>query len=340
MFCKNCGQELGENVKFCAKCGTAVNDTADATFNQSMAVNQQVPKKKKGKVFPKLIIGFIILCGIFGMLGTDEESESEICDLEKYVLEDNLNEDTLEKIGFIEDDGYWKTENSDAYFMYEEDYFMLGISDTSKYRYHGICLEDGIEKIKEKLQDTYTLVNDDEIDCTFEKDGYSVVVRKDLVETGKIKELMITDYPSMSQPIDDAADTVSEEGDSEAEGELAEEDYDDASEVEETDVEEEAEDIVNLEWYKGAVDYYFVNPETQIKLEVGFLDDGILDFAFDGVTVLTGAECYEIDGRKIEYACSDGTFVTYSDEEVAKIEIIGSDGYDGTYELEEENTNE
>lgn len=36
MFCKNCGKEIEENVKFCSGCGTAVeNDTSTVTSAQS-----------------------------------------------------------------------------------------------------------------------------------------------------------------------------------------------------------------------------------------------------------------------------------------------------------------
>ena len=55
MFCRNCGNEISEQVKFCPKCGAAV----------SVEENRAVPKKRKGK---KILIAVIVVLVIFIML--------------------------------------------------------------------------------------------------------------------------------------------------------------------------------------------------------------------------------------------------------------------------------
>lgn len=57
MFCKNCGNQLSTDAKFCAKCG--------ATVERSVAINDinsntKVPNKKKVSFLKK----YLILCGI------------------------------------------------------------------------------------------------------------------------------------------------------------------------------------------------------------------------------------------------------------------------------------
>lgn len=64
MFCKNCGKQLEDNVKFCPDCGTATSDQpeAQATVTHTNGTVQGQPEQKS-----KLVAG---LLGIFiGGLG-------------------------------------------------------------------------------------------------------------------------------------------------------------------------------------------------------------------------------------------------------------------------------
>lgn len=63
MVCKNCGKELGENIKLCDGCGTTV-DSAEVT-----------PKKKKSKlVIIILAVVAVVFVGIIALSGSESES--------------------------------------------------------------------------------------------------------------------------------------------------------------------------------------------------------------------------------------------------------------------------
>jgi predicted nucleic acid-binding Zn ribbon protein len=53
MFCKNCGQYLPDNVKFCSKCGTPTNIINQNQNNQN--INTSTKKKKSGCLVAFLI---------------------------------------------------------------------------------------------------------------------------------------------------------------------------------------------------------------------------------------------------------------------------------------------
>ena len=64
MYCKNCGKEVADGVKFCAECGTPVEEIA----TKSAPVEIEKPAKKKKKRHP--ILGTILLVlGIFIIIG-------------------------------------------------------------------------------------------------------------------------------------------------------------------------------------------------------------------------------------------------------------------------------
>lgn len=99
---------------------------------------------------------------------------------------------------------------------------------------------------------------------------------------------------------------------------------------------------VNLKWY--CTDKWFYNAETGSWLEVIYYDDGSLEFAVDGLTVIyysaTGmyGDSYTVSGTSIEYVCNSsngGTRVCYDSAFVPSITISGSAGYDGNYFLQQ-----
>lgn len=66
MVCKNCGKELGENIKLCDGCGTTVDSTEIAP-----------PKKKKGKLAIILwSIIAVVFIGLVALLGSDSDESS------------------------------------------------------------------------------------------------------------------------------------------------------------------------------------------------------------------------------------------------------------------------
>lgn len=99
---------------------------------------------------------------------------------------------------------------------------------------------------------------------------------------------------------------------------------------------------VNLKWY--CTDKWFYNAETGSWLEVIYYDDGSLEFAVDGLTVIyysaTGmyGDSYTVSGTSIEYVCNSsngGTRVCYDSAFAPSITISGSAGYDGNYFLQQ-----
>lgn len=68
-YCKNCGQQLEENVKFCSKCGEKlyvndnVNDNAHQNVNQTYNNSITITKRE----IAISIILTLVTCGIYGV---------------------------------------------------------------------------------------------------------------------------------------------------------------------------------------------------------------------------------------------------------------------------------
>ena len=83
MFCSKCGEQLGEDVVFCPKCGTksVTGGTTDNRQNSNQSIDQlsigQIPKQKRLKPLMVLsIIGFVIFplgfASFFGIENNDD----------------------------------------------------------------------------------------------------------------------------------------------------------------------------------------------------------------------------------------------------------------------------
>ena len=67
MYCKKCGKELNDGVKFCTGCGNPVSESVDLTQSQNTEITEASVNKDKNNI--KYIIAFaaaviIIICGV------------------------------------------------------------------------------------------------------------------------------------------------------------------------------------------------------------------------------------------------------------------------------------
>lgn len=101
MNCKNCGNELEENEKYCGKCGTKVENNISNVETKS---NENTDNKEPIKIkFTYFIIGIVILflipvCMVFinssnGLISSNENANSEI-----YSNNNKINKDWMIKI--------------------------------------------------------------------------------------------------------------------------------------------------------------------------------------------------------------------------------------------------
>ncbi len=89
MFCRNCGCDIAENVKFCPKCGTMVIDSPKVV---ETVPDKKKRRKKKSKLVPVIIVLFLLIAagvlsvGAYGVVKTNEFKE-EIANFEKDTKE-------------------------------------------------------------------------------------------------------------------------------------------------------------------------------------------------------------------------------------------------------------
>lgn len=62
MYCRKCGAQLENDVKFCKECGTSTNDTINVVQNTTV-INQN-HSKKSGCLRPSLLIALIFVLGL------------------------------------------------------------------------------------------------------------------------------------------------------------------------------------------------------------------------------------------------------------------------------------
>lgn len=66
-FCRNCGKELQEGVKFCGTCGTSTESVVNQTvINNVTNYNQSRPTIQKRSVALAVVLS-LITCGIYGI---------------------------------------------------------------------------------------------------------------------------------------------------------------------------------------------------------------------------------------------------------------------------------
>lgn len=83
------------------------------------------------------------------------------------------------------------------------------------------------------------------------------------------------------------------------------------------------------DWYKKGTVY---TSENGHNLEVFFDDEGMLQFAVDGISLyFTSADNFQLENDWRIYTCEDGTVIVYYPGNPAHIEI-GSGDYEGLYE--------
>lgn len=100
MFCKNCGKEIAENVRFCSGCGSEVNVTAvpGNSMNTSNQVSSASPKKKSKLkivliivlVIVLLIVGILIYAGTHSFLKVDDVKDGVLYGYENETIGDAL----------------------------------------------------------------------------------------------------------------------------------------------------------------------------------------------------------------------------------------------------------
>lgn len=70
MYCKNCGNLLNDNDKFCPKCGYPVNTTLTVeAYNKNMNKNVEQEEVVYNKNIDSSNMGFSILCFFFPLVG-------------------------------------------------------------------------------------------------------------------------------------------------------------------------------------------------------------------------------------------------------------------------------
>lgn len=104
MFCKNCGAQLPDGVKFCNSCGAAVNVTLSVPENAGNTTNNNtsVISKSTKKKFPVsfIVIIVIIVVAIILLFGNDDKDYETISGADEY-------EETVDNFfeGLFEADG-------------------------------------------------------------------------------------------------------------------------------------------------------------------------------------------------------------------------------------------
>lgn len=109
MFCKNCGKEIEQNVKFCSSCGTAVeNDTpADITSQptpnspvESLLIEHETVQKKKWGI-PEKILFAVTGFELFHAVGMLLNREAMIVGTYSYNLSAALESFIIAAICFV-----------------------------------------------------------------------------------------------------------------------------------------------------------------------------------------------------------------------------------------------
>ncbi len=88
-------------------------------------------------------------------------------------------------------------------------------------------------------------------------------------------------------------------------------------------------DSVDDDWYKKGNVY---TDDNGRRLEVFFNDEGMIEFAIDGLSVyFTSVGTCQLENNWRIYTCDDGTMIVYYPGDPAHIEISGGD-YEGLFE--------
>lgn len=85
MYCKNCGNELSENARFCAKCGAKIDETKAIDISKATG-NQSHPPKSKKIVVSIVTIVALVLASISGVWGYHRLQKPNIKDREKSLV--------------------------------------------------------------------------------------------------------------------------------------------------------------------------------------------------------------------------------------------------------------
>lgn len=67
MFCKNCGAQLKDGARFCAKCGTPVKQPAAGVMEKPEEREQETPRKQSGAwkiLIPVALVAFLAVAGV------------------------------------------------------------------------------------------------------------------------------------------------------------------------------------------------------------------------------------------------------------------------------------
>ncbi len=182
----------------------------------------------------------------------------------------------------------------------------------------GYCMYQDVE-VKALIQ--FTLNDDDTFSATYL--SFNDVPQGVLVLAAVIEDVFTTENDTASP------ETSTENVDKDP----ALENQDSSSEI---DISDEP-GTVDQEWYYTYTSFY--SEQNEAFLDVIYYDDGSLDFAIDGVTVIHysadgmyGDESIVSEGA-IYYNCNayDGTQIQYYPDTVPYIRIIGNDSYNGYY---------
>lgn len=112
MYCKNCGEKLDDNAKFCAKCGNKCNE--NNLINNVLEKLKKIDKKILIGVGIALVIIILLISGVFGKKYTKNmelfRNSSSWLYLDKH--EDGSNYKCGELLDIALKNGKWEENNN------------------------------------------------------------------------------------------------------------------------------------------------------------------------------------------------------------------------------------
>lgn len=177
MYCRNCGNKLNENSKFCTNCGSPINNVV-----QPQQVQKQTPKILK--FLPFIIIGVVLLiiagiASLFLIVGKEVISDKEPITATEFKT-------TMEEEDFIVKDATSQFSNysyvNKVYLAISEDYtYQIEFYDLSNADYAKNFYDNNVDVFKKETENgnVYSYVNFDKYSKFSQETGnkYQVISR-------------------------------------------------------------------------------------------------------------------------------------------------------------------
>lgn len=182
MYCKKCGQKIGDNEKFCKNCGEPVqgemtkseegNSDSEREKTDSMVRSGNAKRLNKGILVAIAVVAVIaVIGGIMFVKGKKEdggqkqnEEKAEITDIKSLI---GVSVKEAEQYGFqvlddSEDPVILQNDSWDISLIYEEDKMIaMTIDENCKLPFYGIKMGDTIETAEEKLETDFEIIDSD-----------------------------------------------------------------------------------------------------------------------------------------------------------------------------------